>query len=556
MTKKKIKGLIPAFLLYFNTIKFLTLKQIFYRFFKSFSRLKSPKLHNLFLNKATKNFILINPNSSKINDEQTFSFMKISTDLNNNDLWNENNHPKLWNYNLNYFDFLLSNQVSNQNGLPEKLVNSWIDKNINFLRSAWDPYPISLRTVNWIKWLVYFDLDPPKKIKNNLILQADYLYKNLEYHLGGNHLISNAKALIFLGILFSGKKARIWYEKGIELLKSQLDTQILQDGSHYELSPMYHSIILEDLLDIKNIHQAFSLEDDIFDEGLIKKMIFWLQAMTHPDGSLSHFNDSTNDECLNCHQLIDYAKRMGVKTSENNKQILDFDDSGYTVYSDEDIYLISDRGNIGPDELPGHAHADTLSFELSLFKKKLIVNLGISTYETNKTRILERSSTNHSCLIINDLNSSQVWSSFRVGNRAKILTKENNFSNQEIEFSASHNGYSNLPGSPVHRRKWSICNNQITIIDNVLSGKQNILKLCFPLHPNVKINKVSEDNIFLQLADKEIVISFIYSGLDNKKIKIEDSIYNYSFDSQEETKKIVFEAEAKSTSEIKSIFKW
>mgnify|MGYP001245031872 FL=1 len=76
------------------------------------------------------------------------------------------------------------------------------------------------------------------------------------------------------------------------------------------------------------------------------------------------------------------------------------------------------------------------------------------------------------------------------------------------------------------------------------------------MHPNVKINKVSEDNIFLQLADKEIVISFIYSGLDNKKIKIEDSIYNYSFDSQEETKKIVFEAEAKSTSEIKSIFKW
>ena len=37
------------------------------------------------------------------------------------------------------------------------------------------------------------------------------------------------------------------------ILKKELSEQILPDGGHYELSPMYHSIILEDILDLHNI---------------------------------------------------------------------------------------------------------------------------------------------------------------------------------------------------------------------------------------------------------------------------------------------------------------
>ncbi|MFB1490650.1 MULTISPECIES: heparinase II/III family protein [unclassified Thiocapsa] len=39
-----------------------------------------------------------------------------------------------------------------------------------------------------------------------------------------------------------------------------------------------------------------------------------------------------------------------------------------------------DVAPIGPDYLPGHAHADTLSFELSLFGQRVIVNGGTSRY--------------------------------------------------------------------------------------------------------------------------------------------------------------------------------
>ena len=76
----------------------------------------------------------------------------------------------------------------------------------------------------------------------------------------GNHLFANAKALIFSGLFFDGEEAKSWYLKGFNILKRELAEQILPDGGNFELSPMYHIIFLEDLLDLVNIHRAFNRE--------------------------------------------------------------------------------------------------------------------------------------------------------------------------------------------------------------------------------------------------------------------------------------------------------
>ena len=41
--------------------------------------------------------------------------------------------------------------------------------------------------------------------------------------------------------------------------------------------------------------------------------------------------------------------------------------------------------------MPGHSHAETLSFEASFKGERFIVNSGISSYEKNKKRIYQRS---------------------------------------------------------------------------------------------------------------------------------------------------------------------
>ena len=40
---------------------------------------------------------------------------------------------------------------------------------------------------------------------------------------------------------------------------------------------------------------------------------------------------------------------------------------------------------IGPNYQPGHAHADVLSFELSLFGQRLLVNIGTSEYRLTQS---------------------------------------------------------------------------------------------------------------------------------------------------------------------------
>ena len=102
----------------------------------------------------------------------------------------------------------------------------------------WDLYPTSLRIVNWIKWLLANNNNNNNnsKIEESLLLQTRWLNKRIEYFLQGNHLIANAKALIFSGIYFDTKESKLWLKKGIKILECEINKQILDDGGHFELS--------------------------------------------------------------------------------------------------------------------------------------------------------------------------------------------------------------------------------------------------------------------------------------------------------------------------------
>ena len=60
----------------------------------------------------------------------------------------------------------------------------------------------------------------------------------------------------FGGACFNGSEANGWLHKGLDILAEQLAEQILSDGGHFERSPMYHAIILEDMLDVLNLAKA------------------------------------------------------------------------------------------------------------------------------------------------------------------------------------------------------------------------------------------------------------------------------------------------------------
>ena len=64
---------------------------------------------------------------------------------------------------------------------------------------------------------------------------------NIEYHILGNHLLENGFSLFFGAYYFQDEK---FYVKAKKILTDELDEQILEDGAHFELSSMYHQIML------------------------------------------------------------------------------------------------------------------------------------------------------------------------------------------------------------------------------------------------------------------------------------------------------------------------
>ena len=402
--------------------------------------------------------------------------------------WNSPYQEKLWLYNLHYFDDLTAKDAADRTPWHRELVDCWIADNPAAHGNGWEPYPVSLRIVNWIKW-AFGGADLESHWLESLAVQARWLERRVEWHLLGNHLFANAKALIFAGLFFDGPEAARWLKRGLSILAAQLLEQVLADGGHFELSPMYHSIILEDVLDLINVARTFP---GAVPEGVVShlqiisdKMRRWLGCMTHPDGRIAFFNDAAFGIAAERSAIEDYARRLGLGSIPEPKEgITQLEQSGYIRIGRNGAVAILDVAAIGPDYLPGHAHADTLSFELSLEGRRIIVNGGTSCYGAGLQRQRERSTAAHSTVEIDGRNSSEVWASFRVARRARpfdLVVRQGSKSS----ISCSHDGYTRLSGRPIHQREWEFVDGRLTVKDRVSRGSGRAFAR-FHLSPGVE----------------------------------------------------------------------
>ncbi len=432
--------------------------------------------------------------SKLIIDTNTFRFLNLEHRFNGKINWNENRHGKLWTYNLNYFEFLLQDDVAVKNKL--ELIRDFISRKKN-IKDGFEPYPISLRTIFTIRFLIENKIKDPE-IDQLLFGQLLYLAENIEYHLLGNHLLENGFAFLFGAVYFKDDYFRKIASKTI---KEQLDEQILQDGGHFELSPMYHQIILYRLLDSINLLE--SVKND-FPSGFVDlcknkavQMLAWLENMTFSNGDIPMVNDATNDIAPVTSELLAYAGRLGLTPSGSRLK-----DSGYRMFKTGAWELLADVGNIGPDYIPGHAHADAFGFVLYYGGKPVIVDVGISTYEKNERRQWERSTEAHNTVKVKDAEQTEVWGGFRVGRRAYVKL----VSESEHHVEASHNGYRNL--GIEHIRKFELGEQGLNISDTLLNNEKFKASAYFHIYPGVKILRNEE-----------------YIGLNSLKVSFKGDIY-------------------------------
>lgn len=463
----------------FHTIKYLKTTQVYhqikYRFQKPGSLQQYRPEHSP-LQPIPLHFFSLPDSQSplKIGENGfSFTFLNRSLEFGESITWNEQRHGKLWNYNLQYLDFLRQPDI--EPALKQSLISdiySWLESGDLPL----EPYPASLRIMNVIRFFSEEQPSNTELLYPQVHAEAAFLSTRLEYHLLGNHLLENGFALLMAGTFF---QERSWSEIAEKLIRSELNEQILSDGAHFELSPMYHRIILFRLLEVI----GYLKKDTPFYDFLQQKaelMHGWMRQMTFADGSMPHFNDSTDGIAFTPGQLSAMAKSLGV----NGKKPVPLESSGYRRRDVGPLTGIFDIAGIAPKYQPGHAHADSLSFVLYRNGKPWIVDTGISTYAIGPRREYERSTLAHNTVTVDDVNTAGVWSGFRVGKRPKVKLLSD--SQEQLELSLSYKSFQ-------HRRNWAFSGKQILLEDKIKVREQGTQR--FHLHPDIDIVEESADSL-------------------------------------------------------------
>ncbi len=419
------------------------------------------------------NFSDQHPQKDSFLGHNTFSFLNQSMTFGAAVDWNYQGFGKLWNYHLQYGTFLGQSNLLQAQKL-DLILSLYTSLKEGTL--ALEPYPVSLRVMNVIPWLSQI-ADPDPHVLEALHAELDFLSGRLEYHLLGNHLLENGFALLMGGAFFSHKA---WLNKASSLLSKQLNEQILLDGAHFELSPSYHNIILFRLLEAIDWMGARNLEGDplwLFLKEKARKMLSWMGQMCFKNGEMPHFNDSSSDMALSSSWLLNYAAKLNIPSAR-----VPLGASGYRAITMGGYECRADVAPLGPSYQPGHAHADALSFVLYHNNQPLLVERGTSTYQPGPIRAAERSTAAHNTVVVGEKSQSQMWSQFRVAQRARtsILV------DTPCRLTARHNGYKAL--GITHQRDFKFLEKEIIITDELWGHRERVGEMHLHFHPHCRVS--------------------------------------------------------------------
>lgn len=499
--------MLSKLLRYYHTLKYLKWIQIKYRLLylvKNKLKWESPiPVFNGITHPISFEYIV--PLCSSWLGKNSFRFLNKVEDFGQTIDWNFNQNGKLWTYNLNYFEWLFQPEMSKEEGL-ESIRRYMADR--ASLKDGLEPFPTSLRLINWIKFVLYHNIKD-EKINGTIHQDAYSLLGRIEYHLMGNHLLENGFALFIAGCYLEDRKL---YRKGKAILQSELEEQILADGGHFELSVMYHQLMffrLMDSIQVSDDTTCLGYEMNAYLRQKAAMMYSWLRQMTTETGLFPHFNDSAKGIAPRVDDLIKYAKFLKVAHIQ-----LPLFDSGYRKFSTSNATLFMDIGKVGPDYIPGHAHADTFSFTLFHKERPIIVEAGTSTYEVGNRRDIERSTSSHNTVEINGTNSVDVWGGFRVAERLTVTLQED----KEDYVAATHDGYRQF--GLTLQRSFKMNENGFEVKDTIHPTTSRTHSIAYlHLHPEVTIEQVNPCQFVLS---NQISLSFS-AGVD---VEIEPYLFS------------------------------
>lgn len=422
--------------------------------------------------------------------------------------WANQEKSHLWNFNLHYLEFLIPLAAAYQKEKASRYYECfreycrrWMADNQEGSGDGWHPYTISLRLTNlWICLdgfgeIARTDADFLKELNNSMYAQYLHLQKKLELHLLGNHYFENLKAVVLGALYFQEPEV---YQRYRQKLQEEIKEQILPDGVHYERSPMYHKIILEDVM---RIAKGVEKTDAEWYESLKKILEKMADAAYSLERGLGHtplFNDSGDNVARPLNSLLGALKAEFQILPEQKPA---FPEAGYYCLGDDRIRILLDAGIIAPDYMPGHGHCDGLSFELAWKGTPVFVNSGTGQYQ-GKFRSYFRSTAAHNTVVIDGQEQSQCWGEHRVARRMTEVSGGCGENWMEGSLTTCY-------GKKQYRRM-ELADGQVKIFDKAAGHAQMYLHLAPEYH-----YRFWQRKIFVEKQNGEVICEIVHPWEDD-----------------------------------------
>jgi uncharacterized heparinase superfamily protein len=379
-----------------------------------------------------------------------------------------------------------------------ELVLDWIDTEGRWSPVPWRPHVIAQRLGNWLGQSEFLcagaDEAFRERFLDSLARQARHLARVARFADPGARRIKVLKGLIYASLSLPGRARPL--RRALKGLEAEIGGQVLGDGGHVERCPALQLSVLQDLVDIREALRDAQAEIPAALQTGIDRMAPMLRFFRHGDGGLALFNDTDEHEGW----LIDVVL---TRADARGKPLDSAPHAGFERLTANRTLLIVDTGRPPPPGLDFHAHAGTLSFEMSVGKERLVVNCGAHADDGADWTAAQRATAAHSTVNVEDVNSAELLTTGYLGHRPGTVTVERRDADGSCWVDASHDGYDASMGLVHHRRLFLAAGGGDLRGEDTLKGSGNHkFTVRFHLHPTVKASLVQQGSaVLLRLAD-------------------------------------------------------
>lgn len=390
---------------------------------------------------------------------------------------------------------------------------------------TWRTLDAGLRADYWVRAMALCADSPAvteeaaQRFLEGLEVHGKRLYENPKtaFSKKSNWGVMEYAGLYVLGFILENDE---YVEQAARYLRSGLHIQVMDDGMHWEMSPMYHNEVLMAYLEVMRVaeiwnHKPFSREEI----QIIENLAYGTLGLKTPTGHQPMTGDSDDTDVRDLlsqaalvmgngrlkaggFEQLDYESiwmfgPQGFKAYEEIKAeelkagLMEFPDSGQVVVRDgwgEDAnWLYFVNGPLGG----GHGHLDKLHLGLWMKGEEVLTDSGRYTYKDVGRRYELKAARAHNVPMAGDLEYAESKDTWTYDGLPQCFPNQVRQKGEYLFIEGSHGGYGQK-GMVVRRRIVAVGFDIFAVSDTFLGNMPDEIAQTFHFGETIQISKTGE----------------------------------------------------------------